>query len=279
MISLRLAWPRKRRDTRSSVAAALIGTAVTGIAVFLLARSLGRMDAFRESLGRRAASAYEIVTLVFPGLPTRHASSRPQNPARASAAAAARAPTYVRPDPTPSTRDDAPTRLGASEAIARDSHRVAENPVASERSASRAIAGPVFAPSALFRTSTWTARQRDSALSQLSNDIPRLAAKLRPTQEERDAKGREQAAAWAKARDEGRLVPSTIAAGGISLPFPLLSGGPSREQRRRDSIVHHDNVLRLERLAQRVKAKKDSTRIADSIALLTRAHPHDSLDD
>ena len=48
---------------------------------------------------------------------------------------------------------------------------------------------------------------------------------------------------------------------GIGVGF--LGKGPSREQRRRDSIVNHGNLERLAKLAQRAdsaRAKRDSSR-------------------
>jgi len=44
--------------------------------------------------------------------------------------------------------------------------------------------------------------------------------------------------------------------GGIGIPLPLFSPGPSREQRRRDSIVDGDNRARLKRLLERARAAK-----------------------
>lgn len=52
--------------------------------------------------------------------------------------------------------------------------------------------------------------------------------------------------------------------GGVSIPFPLFSPGPSAAQRKRDSIVAAENGLRLLRLRDRVLLKRDSSR-ADSL--------------
>ena len=43
--------------------------------------------------------------------------------------------------------------------------------------------------------------------------------------------------------------------GGIGIPLPLVSPGPSREQRRRDSIVDGDNRARLKRLLERARGE------------------------
>lgn len=59
-------------------------------------------------------------------------------------------------------------------------------------------------------------------------------------------------------RDQGRPIPLTFGGGGFSLP--LFASGPSREQRMRDSVVHHGNLLRLDRIAERARAKRDTAR-------------------
>ena len=57
--------------------------------------------------------------------------------------------------------------------------------------------------------------------------------------------------------------------GGVSIGVPLLSRGPSRAQRRRDSTVDADNRRMLADLAQRVEAKKVSIR-AESLRVAMR---------
>jgi hypothetical protein len=46
----------------------------------------------------------------------------------------------------------------------------------------------------------------------------------------------------------------------LNIAAPLLASGPSRKQRLRDSIVHAGNVERLNRLADRARAQRDSQR-------------------
>lgn len=138
-------------------------------------------------------------------------------------------------------------------------------------------------------TETFTAEQQDSVLWKLERSIP-YAPRLLPTPAERDAMLREEAARWATAREQGRPTPvGTVwgtlmpgaedraansrlhldaAAGGVRLP--LLSPGPSRAQRRRDAEIHAGNLVRMKHLAALAKARQDSIRRMDSIAMLTR---------
>jgi hypothetical protein len=118
-------------------------------------------------------------------------------------------------------------------------------------------------------TGGFTAAQQDSVLWKLERGVP-YAKPVPPSQAERDAKAREDAPRWAFARDEHRPVPMTGSGSGGSIRAPFLSSGPSAAERRRDSAIHAGNLLRLQRLADRARARQDSLRRMDSIALLTR---------
>ena len=121
-------------------------------------------------------------------------------------------------------------------------------------------------PSGRSVTAALTREQRDSVLFELSKpSFHELVANLKPTQAQRDSAGRETARRFADAKDQGRPVAIPMVGGGISVG---IGRGPSREQRRRDSIIHDDYQRRLERLAVRVRSKQDSMRRADSIAAL-----------
>ena len=65
--------------------------------------------------------------------------------------------------------------------------------------------------------------------------------------------------------DQQRYEPAHVAGKpGIGVGF--LGRGPSREQRRRDSIIHQGNLQRLAKLAERAalaKAQRDSARKPD----------------
>ena len=61
-------------------------------------------------------------------------------------------------------------------------------------------------------------------------------------------------------REQRLYEPADVAGRGgmLNVGVGFLGRGPSREQRRRDSILHHENLLRLARLAERAKAVRDS---------------------
>jgi hypothetical protein len=125
-------------------------------------------------------------------------------------------------------------------------------------------------------TRALTMEQRDSVLGALAMSLPVLVADLKPTKETLDSVARDLDSKGARARDEKRPMAVPLGAGG---GFALGIGrGPTREQRRRDSIIHDDNLQRLQRLALRLKSKQDSARRADSIASV-RTQKVDSTDD
>jgi hypothetical protein len=121
-----------------------------------------------------------------------------------------------------------------------------------------------------------TAAQRDSALAALA--IAAAMARNRdPSQAERDEKARRHEPPMSMHASQPEIR------GGIGIPFPFLSRGPSAEQRKRDSAIHADNLAILQRLAQRVVQRRDSLRTdslrRDSIARLTpKPQGRDSLE-
>jgi len=100
----------------------------------------------------------------------------------------------------------------------------------------------------------------------LAGAIPRLARTRRMTQAERDSLYILDARRQLMWREQGRPVP-IMPIGGGAIPLPLFSPGPSPAKRMRDSVVHHDNLLRLRRIAERAAATKPAARGgADSLA-------------
>ena len=90
--------------------------------------------------------------------------------------------------------------------------------------------------------------------------LPRLARNRVPTVAERDSLMR------VAARENvipGRRASFHAALGG-GISAPLFSAGPSPAERRRDSIGNAEYMVRLARLQERVRPRKDSIRIADS---------------
>ncbi|HEY2852344.1 MAG TPA: hypothetical protein VGJ18_05825, partial [Gemmatimonadaceae bacterium] len=85
-----------------------------------------------------------------------------------------------------------------------------------------------------------------------------------PTQAERDSGGRAEAQRAAAARDDHRPMP--IALGSIPMRMPFGGAVRSREQRARDSLINDDYLRRLARLAERARAKQESTVAARTVA-------------
>ena len=131
-----------------------------------------------------------------------------------------------------------------------------------------------------------TAFVRDSILKSKLALIPELAATRAPSGREKAELEQSQRSALALRRRDltsgnsnglvvlqgkgmngaGAVDPSPAGALGFggSIPFTLLSSGPTREQRRKDAIVEADNQLRERRLEDRMFLQRDSIR-ADSV--------------
>ena len=165
----------------------------------------------------------------------------------------------------------------ATEANARSTR---ETTAASRVAAGAPISGAVVG----FRRSSEPFRA-DSAAKAVSE---RLSAGLTsgllvppgPTQEERDAKLRDQSFEIADARGKGEPVRMNTPAG--SIPIPLPFGGPSRKQRERDRAIGAElAVMRAVRqarvdsiVAARQRRRADSlARIADSMRAGVRPRP------
>jgi len=85
-----------------------------------------------------------------------------------------------------------------------------------------------------------------------------------PTQAQRDSGGRAEAQRAAAARDDHRPMP--IALGSIPMRMPFGGVVRSRAHRTRDSVVNEDYLQRLARLAERARAKRESTLAARTVA-------------
>ena len=81
-----------------------------------------------------------------------------------------------------------------------------------------------------------------------------LAPTRKPTAAEKDSLARLEARRVASWVEQSRPVP--IPLGGAAVPLP--GGGPTRAQRKRDSVVHAGNVARLRKIEARVRSDSDS---------------------
>jgi len=132
-----------------------------------------------------------------------------------------------------------------------------------------------------------TRQVRDSIARSKMEFIPGLAATRAPTGRERAELEQSQRASLAlrqrgltagnstglvvlqgKGMNGVGAVSSGSIAGGtgvvVSVPFTLLSSGPTREQRKKNEAIDADNQLRHWRLEDRMYLKRDSIR-ADSV--------------
>jgi hypothetical protein len=270
---MRLAWYARRQDRSSRVGALFAAFVLTLGAGAILAGVYGTSVAgLRASFVRGGAFAYERIVFVAPA-PTRLVSGARKSPELSRSVEA-------RVAPAPAPASDTGSRPASTFDTDRVARVIQRAPGSTVEAADRARVGaPVLAPSGITAPRTaLTAERRDSVLAQFAaKDVVERAMRMKPTQAQKDSIGRERASLFARAREEGRPVPVPMG-GGTSISFPLFARGPSREQRRRDSIVHQGNLRRLERLAVRARARVDSSRSVDSIASLKAAAP-DSMND
>jgi hypothetical protein len=182
--------------------------------------------------------------------------------------------------PAVSAAHVAPSTMAFDSSVARGTESSA--PAAAGSGAVQRLRGAPVAPAGVTMASRMpiNARFRDSVARVQMSTIPELAmthrpsgaelAELQQTQRADDMlHGRTTSAGRAVGNPHGQGIggvgavgPGSVSAGAggttnivlVSIPFPLFYPGPSPEQRRRDSIVHADNMARLERL----KARADS---------------------
>ena len=247
--SVRFTWLVRRRETGRRESA-FIASALTAAGVASI--SLPLVHAYRAEQSPSTTAAVdpgEVVAFVAP-LP------RTTTRAQVRSDTTTRRRSLVRRTPLPSisTSSSAP-RQSDSGAIGRvdESVRTDSGPVTAP--AARVV-GPVLSRSGVSR----------SLIPSAPIPLPWTRAL---TQEELDVAHREEDRRLAADRAEHR--PSAMPLGGVGIPLPMFSRGPSPAQRARDSVVNADNVKRLARLADRAKAKRDSLRHADSLALLAKA--------
>ena len=247
----------------------LLATALTASAVAAISAPIWQViRAAREASVVSPSEPREVVVFVAPLTPDVRSSEtliprrvRPA-PLRASASTA----TIASVPPVDSV---APTRAE----VDTGARTLPTQP--SDALRSRAVRGPVLSPSAFTRPSAFGRADYESVMSALGKDFVARALALPPTQEQKDELYRGEAARYARAKDEHRPMPVGAMGAGVSLPLPLFSSGPSRKQRMRDSVIHQGNLIRLRRLEERALAKRDSIRVADSLARLSKGTtPH-----
>ena len=237
---MRFVWPAQRYD-RLTRHAALVAAALTtcaGLATILPAVRIYR--AAESPNGPAADERVETVTFVQPS--AARPSAEFQTSARSSTATPASSPSRIDTSSLITNRIEASARV-----------EPATKPLSGDSKTGPHALGPYSAPVAA------TLGRIDSGAA------PSPPWRwLGPTQAQRDSAGRAEAQHAAAARDDHRPVP--IALGSIPLRMPFGGAARTREQRARDSVVNEDYLQRLARLAERARAKRESTLAARAIA-------------
>ena len=249
---MRFLWPAQRYDrlTRESIVLAVAMTAISTVAICIPVVTIYR--ATEPDNSPVSEQAGEIVTFVRPPKPQADKTPTVSNEPRARISVPTRPPIE-----RPLMADTSSLTREVAEAVAGDATResaggnVAPAPVR---------VGPFAVPDQLSWVKTLSKAARDS----LHGPPLDLSTPLPPTPAQRDSAGRENDRLAAAAREGHR--PMAIPLGGASAPFTFLSPGKSREERHRDSVVHADNLLRLARLAERARLRRDSVLAASALA-------------
>jgi hypothetical protein len=245
-------WPERRHDLLHESETALLAAAITAAAAASLLASLTHLArASRDSAPAATAERRESITYVVP--PTRTATQAGiREPITRLSAERAMYP----PQSTGIPRIT-PIPGHISELTTPDTQRVRSTRLSPD--ATTPPLGPVSQPSAFSLEKSVSRAGRDSLLQRSLAHGPDLRGFRMVSKAERAGPVDEIQQRMAVVRD---YEPADVAGrrGMINIPLPLLASGPSRKQRVRDSIVHAGNVERLNRLADRPRAKRDSLR-------------------
>jgi len=241
---MRFVWPAQRYDrlTGKATLVAATLTACAGVALLLPAVRVYRVG--EQTTGPATDERVEAITFVLPTA-VQVSKGRQTRFARSTATAASLTPSSSSTD----TSFLITTRVEASASV----EQRGTNSLSSESKAAPRALGPYSASVAV------TLGRIDSGAAP-----PPPWHWLPPTQAERDSAGRAEAQRATDARDDHRPMP--IALGSIPMRMPFGGAVRSREQRARDSVVNAEYLQRLARLAERARAKRESTLVARAIA-------------
>lgn len=240
---MRFVWPAPRHD-RLTKEATLLAAALTTCAGFAIVIPAVRIYRASENVGTPATDERtEMVTFVRSGAAVVSVQRRTRSaPSTATTAPPATSPLHADTSSLITKRLEARARL-----------EPATKPPSSDFTIAPRALGPYSAAAA-------------AALGRIDSGAaaPPPWRWLPPTQAQRDSDERAEAHRAATARDDHRAMP--IALGSIPMRMPFGGAVRSRMQRARDSVVNEDFLQRLARLAERVRAKRESTLAARIIA-------------
>jgi len=253
-MAARFRWPHPHNDGRARAALLAVGlTALGAMAISSRVVPLYRFVSARlvstepTEVVRfvRTASAPAVAPVVRSRTPSRSIGPTPQ------------APRSIEADTGLTV---APTRAREGDSVA------APAPGQREVTAAKTRVGPQLSSAPSSGIGRTFVIDEAAAAERMRRDIQILFKEWRPTQADRDAMWREASLRARLARADQRPVAQGGAGGGMSIPFPLFSAGPSRKQRERDSIVHAENLRTLERLAALARARQDSQQRSKTLA-------------
>lgn len=240
---MRFVWPAQRYDRLTRVAT-LVAAAITTCAGFAIVVPAVRIyRSANSTTGRSAEERVETVTFIQPRLAT---------------AAAVRSSRSVRSDVAPIAPAPKPARIDTSSFI---TSRV-ESSSRADQATNQPSTDSKAAPRALGPYSASAAVRLGRIDSGAAPPLP--WGWVPPTQAQRDSAGRAEWQRAAAARDDHR--PLAITLGSIPMRMPFGGAARSSEQRARDSVVNEDYLKRLARLGERVRAKRESTFAARTVA-------------
>ena len=240
---MRFVWPAQRYD-RLTKEATLVAAALTACAGFVIVLPADRIYRSANSAsGPSADERVETITFVTP---------------QVAPAATVRSSSSVRPTVAPTATTPKSSRADTSSFIT--SH--VESSTNFERAPTSLSSESKTSPRALGPYSASAAIRLGRIDSGAAPPLP--WGWIPPTQAQRDSGGRAEWQRAAAARDDHR--PLAITLGSIPMRMPFGGAARSREQRARDSVINEDYLQRLARLAERARAKRESTFAARTVA-------------
>jgi hypothetical protein len=248
-------WPERRHDLVRESEAVLLAAALTATAAASLFASLTHLArASRDSAPVATVASRERVMYLVPPTPIRAATqpilrepmTRAQEPRATHPPQAAGLP-QVSSGYSSDARSSPLTNV--------DTQRVRSTRPSLD--APMPLLGPVAQRSAFSLEKNLNRAGRDSLLQRSLTQGPDLRGFRIVSKTERVGVEDEIQKRMAVVRE---YEPADVAGrtGMINIPLPLFASGPSRKQRVRDSIVHAANMERLNRLADRARARRDS---------------------
>jgi hypothetical protein len=249
--------PGQRHDARLARIAMAAAVALTGLGFAAVLTAIARRTPVRAALVTARPAAERVTLVTVPPL------------ARATRVRSMPAPPHL-PTPRPAAPRAVPVAIPDGAGTAGDSAPSAPGGVpigatvaggsATPGGTAHAGAGgsPVFRGASPFaRTRALTPAERDRAAWDAGFRASWMGPARQPTAAETDSLARQESWRVREWLEQDRPVPMPIGGAGVPLP----GGGPTREQRKRDSVTNAGNVARLRKIEGRTRRDSDSARV------------------